>query len=121
MENEAPTTTVDLEWYGQWNHAWERDHPYRNDYDVYFNRDTCSLLFVDTEDSASFDDVRDRQVLAEVLANPHRYEKIPVLTHAEHHRIFADWIATLPQKVQDPMQHGIDWWVQGYAWLPFPR
>lgn len=95
MENETPTTTVDLEWYGQWNHAWERDDPYRNDCDVYFNRDTCSLLFVDTEDSLSLDDVR------EVLANPHQYEKIPVLAHAEHHRIFADWIATLPQKIQD--------------------
>ncbi len=98
MESEVPSRTVSLDWYGNWLLAWERDDPYTNNCDAYFDRDTCCLLFVDNEEN---DDVGARQVLAEVLATPHRYEEIPALTHADHHRIFADWIATLPQKIQD--------------------
>ena len=39
--------------------------------------------------------------LARVSSDPERYEVIAPLDHGEHHRIFADWLETIPGHIRD--------------------
>lgn len=101
------------EWSCQWESVWKRDpwtSEYRDDVWVgmrercYFDHEKGELLFTDYRNLSELPN--------EILANnerrigqdPDRYEEIPPLTHADHHEIFNEFLATLDEKVREVCQ-----------------
>ncbi len=80
-------------WYGRWLHIWDHDDPYRLDDDEqgeYFNRRTGEPVYVMRGDDTK---------MAVIRAGGDEWEVIPPLTHGAHHKIFAQWLATLSDEV----------------------
>jgi hypothetical protein len=101
--SEAGLKPARLTWSGEWFDVWRRDDPYNYVYDVYFDRETHELLWVDNPnttltpiDTDPFD--RKSEIVA---SDPGRYDMITPLTHSEHAEIFHAWVSGWPEEVRD--------------------
>ncbi len=90
-----------VRWEGEWAEVWRRDDPRNYVYDVYFDRESAELIWLDNPNSTltpidndPFDNKSEM-----VLGNPERFERIEPLKHSAHDAMFREWLGTWPDDV----------------------
>lgn len=89
---------IDLDWHGNAEFAWQRDDPFHNDNDAYFDKKKHEILFIPHKDGVISEN--EKNELEELVENnPDRFLEIPPLTHGEHHDIFASFLSTVSNEI----------------------
>ena len=101
--------------------VWGRDDPYDKTWLYFLDRATgeheCLPNPDDLFGSDLVDDFKEQRAMIESDAK--RFVEVPMLSHQEHHEIFADFVSTLPEAIQAlnrPSIHRPDIGPGGHVW-----
>lgn len=84
--------------------VWGRDDPYQRSWLYYFDLADGDHLELPNPDDLAMGALCEEEFYlsqrAIVESNRDRFVEVPMLSHQEHHEIFADFVSTLPEEVQ---------------------
>lgn len=90
---------IELDWYGKFHLAWNRDDPYHGmDDDTYFDKVDIDIINIPKDKDVISEEER-KEMIQKVENNPDRYHLIKPLSHFKHHEIFNEYLEKIDENI----------------------